>query len=98
RLLGDVDPDRAPGETPAAPDAARGVELLPPRRQLVGHPLAVPRADRAADRAAVEVGVVQVETGRPRTGPADLPGEIGGVPHIGAETRGADLRAVPTGQ
>ena len=43
RLLGDVDPDGAPGEAAAAADAAGRTELVDPGRQLVRHPLAVAR-------------------------------------------------------
>ena len=46
RLLGDVDADGTPGDAPPAPDAAGRVELVPPRRELVRHPLAVTRRRR----------------------------------------------------
>ena len=65
RLLGEVDADRTPGDAPAAPHAARGIELVPPGRELVGEPLAVARGGGGADRAAVEVRVVEVEARRP---------------------------------
>ena len=44
RLLGDVDPHRAPGDAAAAAHAARAAELVDPGRELVRHPLAVARA------------------------------------------------------
>ena len=65
RFLGDVDADRTPGDAPTAADAARGPELIPPRTQLVGHPLAVAAAHRLANRSAVDVREVAREAGRP---------------------------------
>ena len=64
-LLGQVDADRAPGDAAAAADAARGVELVPPGRQLVGQPLPVARRGRGPHRPTVQVGVVEVEARRP---------------------------------
>src|SRR5690242_6158078 len=60
-LLSDVDGHRAPGDAASAADAARGAELVDPRRQLVRHPLAVARAARTADAPAVDVGVLEGE-------------------------------------
>ena len=54
RLLGDVDADRAPGDAAPAADAARRAELVDPVGQLVGHPLPVARARRAAARCRRE--------------------------------------------
>ena len=48
QLLGDVDPDRAPGDAAAAADAARAAELVVPGAELVGQPLPVARAGRSA--------------------------------------------------
>src|SRR3990172_11495039 len=56
-LLGDVDPDRAPGDAAAAADAPRRAELVEPGAELVRHPLPVARAPRRADAAAVNVRV-----------------------------------------
>src|SRR5579864_734802 len=53
RLLGDVDADRAPGDASTASHTARGLELIPPCAQLVGHPLAVAAAHGGSYRAAV---------------------------------------------
>ncbi len=39
--IGEVDPDRAPGDAAAAPDTADLAELIDPRRQLVHQPLPV---------------------------------------------------------
>ena len=64
-LLGDVDADRAPGDAAAAADAAGRVELVPPGRELVGHPLAIARLRRGADAAAVDVGEIHGEAGVP---------------------------------
>src|SRR5690348_15942081 len=94
-LLGDVDPDRVPGDAAPASDAARRPELVDPRRELVGHPLAVARARRAAYRAAVDVGVVDGEAGVPPLVALDVAAvEVGHVLDRRAEARGADHRAV----
>ena len=42
-LFGDVDADGAPGDAPAAADAAGRAELVDPVGELVGHPLPVAR-------------------------------------------------------
>ena len=52
QLLTDVDAHGAPGDAPSATDAARRPELVPPRRELVRQPLAIPVSD-----ARAEVGV-----------------------------------------
>ena len=80
------------------PDAARGVELVPPRRQLVGEPLAVARRGGGPHGAAVQVGVVEIEARGPGALAPDLAGQVGGVGHVAAEAGRADQGAVPTGQ
>src|SRR6478736_8780382 len=60
-LFDDVDPDRAPRDAAPAPDAAGRAELVDPRAELVRQPLPVARAGRRADRAAVDVRVVEGE-------------------------------------
>ena len=71
RLLGEVDPHRAPGDAAAAADATRGVELVPPGRQLVGQPLAVARRGSGPDWSSVQVGVVEIEARGPGPPPLD---------------------------
>ena len=80
-LLGDVDPDRAPGDAAPAADAARAAELVDPGRELVRHPLPVARARRAAHGAAVDVRVVDREAGVPALVALDvLAGQVGARP------------------
>ena len=98
RLLGEVDPDGAPGDAPPAADAARGVELVPPGRELVGQPLAVARGRGGPHRPAVQVRVVEVEARGPGALAADLAGQSRRVAHVAAEAGRADERAVPAGQ
>ena len=62
QLLGDVDPDRAPGDAAAAADAARAAELVVPGAELVRQPLAVARA--AATAGCCRRGCT---SGRPRS-------------------------------
>src|SRR6516164_11771217 len=98
-FLGNIDPDRTPGDTAAATDATGGAELVDPVGQLVRHPLAVARARRAAHTAAVDVGKIQCETGIPATHPlGGGAGQIGGVASGSAETGRTDIRAVAAGQ
>src|SRR5450755_162881 len=99
RLLGEVDPHRAPGDASPAADTPRRTELVPPAGQLVSHPLAVAGSRRVADRAAVNVRVVDREAGIPALVTFDvLALEIGDVLHRRAEARRADHRAVAAGQ
>src|ERR1035437_818776 len=62
---GDVDADRAPGNATPAADTAGTAELIPPMRQLMGHPLAVARARLGTHGAPVHVGEVAGEAGIP---------------------------------
>src|SRR6188472_2016437 len=91
RLLGDVDRHRTPGDAPATADAAGGPELVDPGGELVGHPLAVARARRVPDAAAMDVGMVEREAGveQPHT-LGFLTGEIGDVLDGVAEAGRAD--------
>src|SRR5450759_987649 len=98
-LLGDVDADRAPGDAATAADAAGAAELVDPGRELVRHPLAVARARGAADRAPVDVRVVDREARVPALVALDvLAGEVGDVLDRRAEARRADHRAVAARQ
>src|SRR3954451_17367697 len=98
QLLGDVDPDRAPGDAPTAADAAGAPELVEPRPELVGEPLAVARVPRGADAAAVDVRVVDRVARVPFAGPLGVPGQVGVVLDAGAEARRAHERAVAAGE
>src|SRR5512144_131653 len=64
-LLGDVDTDRTPDDAAAAADAPRSFELLPPRRQLVRHPLAIAGGAGPANATAVDVAEFAGEAGIP---------------------------------
>src|SRR3954452_2139225 len=80
RLLGDVDRHRAPGDAAPATDAPGRAELVDPGRELVGHPLAVTRAGRAAHAAAVHVRMVEREARVPEACAfARVSGQVGGV-------------------
>ena len=71
---GEVDGRRAPGDAPTATDAAGLAELIPPGRQLVGQPLAIPRAGVTAHAArAVERRMAEREA---RVPPLDSIGPI----------------------
>ena len=99
QLLGDVDPDRAPGDAAAAADAAGAAELVVPGAELVGEPLAVARAAGRPDAAAVDVGVVDREARVPAARPLRLVArEVGDVLDARAEAGRADQRAVAAGQ
>ncbi len=65
RFRRDVDADRAPGDAPAAADAAGTAELVVPGAELVTEPLPVPARPRLPHAPAVHVGEVQLEAGRP---------------------------------
>src|SRR3954452_9103132 len=98
-LLGDVDRRRAPRDAATAPDATRRPELVDPGGELVGHPLAVARARRAADAAAVDVGVPEREARVPHADALGLvAGEVGHVLDVAAEARRAHHRAVAARQ
>src|SRR5674476_1104534 len=64
-LSGDVDGGGAPRDAATAADASRRAELVHPRGELVGGPLAVSRRNRRTDAAAVQVGEVVGEAGVP---------------------------------
>src|SRR4029077_8845531 len=99
RFLGDVDRHRTPGDAAPTADAAGGPELVDPGRQLVRHPLAVARARRVADAAAVNVGMVEREAGVEEPYALGLlTGEIGHVFNGVAETGRADQGAVSAGE
>src|SRR6516164_9864320 len=66
-FLGDIDPDRAPGDAATTADATGAAELIDPVGQLVSHPLAVARSGRLPHAAAVNVGKIQGKTGIPAT-------------------------------
>src|SRR5512134_2525626 len=63
RFFGDVDADRAPRDAPPTADAAVDPELIDPVRELVGHPLAIARADLPAHATAVNVGMAERKAG-----------------------------------
>src|SRR5271166_2713852 len=99
-LRGDVDAGGAPGDASATADAARHAELVVPRAQFVGQPMAITRRAGLADAAAaVDVGEVELETRRPVT-PAlgVLTGEVADVLGAGAKAGRAHHRAVAAGQ
>src|SRR5262249_7552899 len=94
-LLRDVDRDPAPGDAAAAADAARSAQLVDRARELVGHPLPVATLVRAADAAAVDVGVLEREAGLPLAHPGGfLAGEVCHILDAAAEAGRADQRAV----
>src|SRR5271165_3446083 len=64
-FLGDVDAGRAPGDAPAAADAARHLKLVVPGAQLVGQPMPVPRSAGLANAALVHEREVEFEAGCP---------------------------------
>ena len=98
-LLGDVDPDRAPGDAAAAADAARAAELVVPGAELVRQPLPVARAAARPDAAAVDVGVVDREAAVPDARALGVAAaEVGGVLDARAEAGRADERAVAAGE
>src|SRR5690242_19366268 len=98
-LFGDVDAHRAPHDAPPAADAARAAELVVPGAQLVGEPLPVPAAGGVADRAAVDVGEVQVEAGGPVLPPLRMvAAEVGDVLHRRTEAGWTGERAVTAAQ
>src|SRR3990170_1167191 len=94
-FLADVYAYRTPHDAPATPDTARGSVLIPPPRQLVCDPLAVPGRRRSARRSAVHLGESWRETHVPQPDPSRL-GSIwaGVVDRARAEARGTDHRAV----
>src|SRR6478735_3489539 len=99
RLLRDVDPDRAPRDASAAADAAARAELVVPRGELVGHPLAVAGAPALTDAAAVHVRVVERQAAVPDPLALNsLSGQVGGILHADAEAGGANERAVAAGE
>ena len=94
-LLADVDADRAPGDAPAAADAAARPELVPPGRELVGQPLAVAVLAVRPERAAGDLGEAVGEARVP--GPLGGRGravEVGPLDDARAEAGRADERAV----
>ena len=56
RFLGQVDTNGAPRDTASTADTAVGTELILPRGQFVGHPLAIARLRRTAHAAPMNVG------------------------------------------
>src|SRR5215469_14039612 len=64
-LFGDVDADRTPGNAASTADASRTAELVDPRGELVGHPLAIAPLGRSSDAASVNIRKVLCETGIP---------------------------------
>src|ERR1035437_5645177 len=98
-FLRNVDSHRAPGNAAPAAHTSRSAELVDPRRQLVGHPLAVTSFAGSADAASVDIGKTLREA-RIQTAPAlgMFASNIGYVFDRGAETRGADHGAVGAGQ
>src|SRR5215472_2283734 len=99
RFLGDVDAHRAPGDAPAAANAARSAELIVPGAQLVGDPLAIAAGTRSPDTAAMQIGVVELEARRPVFPPLRvLAGEVAGVLGGRAVASRAHHRAVAAGQ
>src|SRR3954454_3365736 len=99
RLLGEVDADGAPRDAAPAADAAGAAELVDPGGELVRHPLAIARARRAPNGAAVGVRVVDGEAGVPALMAVDAPArEVGRVLDGRAEAGGANHRAVAAGE
>src|SRR3569833_932070 len=98
-LFGDVDTDRAPGDAAPAAVAAGGAELIDPARELVGHPLAITRTGALPDTAAMDVAVLQSETGIPGPHPLGAGArKIAVVLDRGAEAGRADHGAVAAAQ
>src|SRR4051812_33125854 len=54
-LLGNIDPDRAPGNAPPTSDTPRTSELIDPGGEFVGHPLAIAGLWRRSHAAAMNV-------------------------------------------
>src|SRR5665647_3151202 len=76
-LGGDVDGGGAPRDAATAADTSRRAELVDPRGELVGGPLAVSRRHRRTNAAAMQVGEVVGEAGVPyppalRLSPAEV--------------------------
>src|SRR5579871_5191547 len=94
-FLSDVDPHGTPGNTAAAAYTTGRAELIDPRRQLVGHPLAKARFRRRPHATAVNVRVGLRETGVPTPpSPGVLVGYVAHVIHCGTETGGTYHGAV----
>src|SRR5512144_362650 len=99
RFFGDVDADRAPRDAPPTADTAGDPELIDPVRELVGHPLAITRADLPAHATAVNVGMAECEAGIPTLNALRNPaGKVGDIVNDEAEAGGADERAVAAGE
>src|SRR6185503_19758910 len=100
QLLTDVDAHGAPGDAPSATDAARRPELVPPRRELVRQPLAIPVGDARAEVSVTgDPPEAEREAAVPRPlGRARDPVEVGGDADAGAEAGRADKRAIRAGQ
>src|SRR5665647_219798 len=98
-LSGDVDGGGAPRDAATAADASRRAELVHPRSELVGGPLAVSRRHRRTDAAAVQIGEVIGEAGVPH--PPSLgfrPGQVAGVLDGRTEAGGTHECAVRAGE
>src|SRR5512140_2394052 len=98
-FLREVDPHGTPRDAAAAADAAGLTELVDPRRELVRHPLAVPRGRAPPDAASVDVGEVE---GVARVPPPPALGrgasQVRGILDRRAEARRAYHRAVRAGE
>lgn len=95
QLLGEIDPDRAPRDAPAAADAARLPELVVPRPELVGEPVPISRSDTRANDAGGEIRKLEREARVPPAPPFGVVArEVGHILDGRAEARRADHRAI----
>src|SRR5208282_316171 len=92
----DVDPHRAPGDAPAAPDAPRAIKLIEPGAEFVSEPMPIPAANSVPHRPGRGVAELMRETRFPlpcasRRGFA----ERRGIRHRRTEAGWTHHRAVP---
>src|ERR1700741_4987260 len=99
-FCGDVNAGGTPGDAPPAAYATRHTELVVPGAQFVGQPMPIARCAGLADAATtVDVGEIELETGRPVPPPLGVvTGQIADVFGAGAKARRAHHRAVAAGQ
>src|SRR5690349_8171967 len=94
-FLSDVDSCRAPGDAASTSNATQAAKLVRPRRQLVGHPLAIAGLPRRANTSPVNVGEALREARVPSSPTFRMsPANVSDVLNRGAEARRTRHRAI----